>query len=60
MAINHSALVWRDKEILDMFLCFSDYWVQDKIFLYLEYLYLDLPKEIKRLGEVRRRNVFVG
>lgn len=60
MAINHSALVWRNREILDMLLCFSYYSVQDKVFLYLEYLCLDLPNEIKRLGEVRRKNVFVG
>lgn len=60
MAINHSALVWRNKETLDMLLCFSYYSVQDKVLLYLEYLCLDLPNEIKRLGEVRRKNVFVG
>lgn len=60
MAINHSALVWRNKEILDMLLSFSYYSVQDKVLLYLEYLYLDLHNEIKKLGEVRRKNVFVG
>lgn len=42
-----------------MFICFSYFLCKIRSYIIWSNLYLYLPKEIKRLGKVRRKNVFV-